>query len=401
MNILIVSQYFYPENFRINEISRDLKNRGHNVTVLTGTPNYPAGKFYKGYGFFQKSRIEYYEGVKIIRCKIYPRKNGSKINLSLNYLSFALSASLKILSLGKEKYDSILVFAVSPITVVLPAILFKKLKSTPIITWVQDLWPESVVAASGLKNKFVLSMITKLVIFIYNNSNKILVSSEGMIGSIIDKGINKSQISYLPQWAEDIFENKKIKKNSSVILPKGFKIVFAGNIGHAQDIPSILKAAKELKIYQDIHFIFIGSGSMFLWLSEQINENSLSSNVHLLGSFPLDYMPYFYNEADALLVSLGDNPIWSVTVPGKIQSYLCSGKPILTMINGEASNIINKSNAGLIASSGDYIQLSKNILKLKSFDENTRLKIGQNGKNFYNNNFRKDLLMKKLEQLLS
>ena len=140
---------------------------------------------------------------------------------------------------------------------------------------------------------------------------------------------------------------------------------------------------------------------MFLWLSEQINENCLSNNIHLLGSLPLEYMPYFYNEADALLVSLGDNPIWSVTVPGKIQSYLCSGKPILTMINGEASNIINKSNAGLIASSGDYTQLSKNILKLKLFDEKTRLKIGQNGRNFYNNNFRKDLLMKKLEQLLS
>ena len=199
MNILIVSQYFYPENFRINEISKNLKNRGHNVTVLTGTPNYPAGKFYKGYGFFQRSRIEYYEGVKIIRCRIYPRKNGSKINLSLNYLSFALSASLKILNLSKEKFDSILVFAVSPITVVLPAIVLKKLKSTPVITWVQDLWPESVVAASGLKNKFVLSMITKLVIFIYNNSNKILVS-EGMIDSIIYKGINKSKISYLPQW---------------------------------------------------------------------------------------------------------------------------------------------------------------------------------------------------------
>ena len=156
MKILILSQYFYPENFRINDIARSLVKTGHEVTVLTGIPNYPSGDFYDGYSFWQNSFIEDYHGVKVIRCKIYPRKNGSKINLIINYLSYAISASLKIFSLRNNNFDVSLAFAVSPITVVLPAILLKKIKSIPIVTWVQDLWPESVVAASDLRNKYIL-----------------------------------------------------------------------------------------------------------------------------------------------------------------------------------------------------------------------------------------------------
>ena len=236
---------------------------GHEVTVLTGIPNYPSGDFYDGYSFWQNSFIEDYHGVKVIRCKIYPRKNGSKINLIINYLSYAISASLKIFSLRNNNFDVSLAFAVSPITVVLPAILLKKIKSIPIVTWVQDLWPESVVAASDLRNKYILKMIEKLVMFIYNNTDKILVSSKGMIESITQKGTKNEKISYLPQWAEDVFEKNIILKDH-ISFPHGFKVVFAGNIGNAQDIPAILQAIKLLKNNKDIHFILWALGQCIL-----------------------------------------------------------------------------------------------------------------------------------------
>ena len=400
MKILILSQYFYPENFRINDIAKSLVKIGHEVTVVTGLPNYPSGDFYDGYSFWQNSFIEDYHGVEVIRCKIYPRKNGSKINLIINYLSYAISASFRILRLRNNNFDVSLAFAVSPITVALPAILLKKIKSIPVVTWVQDLWPESVVAASDLRNDYILKLIEKLVVFIYHNSDKILVSSKGMINSITQKGVKKEKISYLPQWAEDVFEKNIILKNQLISFPKGFKVVFAGNIGNAQDIPSILETAKILKDNKDIHFIFVGYGSMYGWLSEKVKKYKLTNNVHLIGSFSIETMPYIYDKSDALLVSLGNKSIWSITVPGKIQSYLASGKPILTMLDGEGSNLINESKAGLTAPSGDYDLLSENIKKCKSYSKNERFEIGQNGKKFYMQNFKKDMLMKKLESLL-
>lgn len=400
MNILILSQFFSPENFRINDIAKNLVRNGHKVTVLTGIPNYPSGKFYDGYGFWQNNIIENYHGVKVIRCRIYPRKNGSKINLVLNYLSFAISSSFKILSLRKHNFDVSLAFAVSPITVVLPAIFLKKIKSIPVVTWVQDLWPESVIAASDLRNEYVLKSIEKLVQFIYKNSDKILVSSKGMINSIKQKNVNEQKISYLPQWAEDVFEKNMILENQLISFPQGFKVVFAGNIGNAQDIPAILETAKILRDNEDIHFIFVGSGSMRDWLSRKVQKFKLTNNVHLIGPFTIEAMPYIYSKADALLVSLGVSPVSSITVPGKIQSYLASGKPILTMLDGEGSNLIKESKAGLTASSGDYSLLSKNIIKCKSYSQNERLEIGQNGKKFYMRNFKKDIIMKKLEDQL-
>ena len=373
---------------------------GHEVTVLTGIPNYPSGDFYDGYSFWQSNLVEDYYGVNVKRCRMYPRKNNSKINLFFNYLSFAISSSFKILSLRKYNFDLSLVFAVSPITVALPAIFLKKIKSTPVVTWVQDLWPESVVAAGNLKNKDILKLIDKLVMFIYNNTDKILVSSKGMIESITQKGIKNEKISYLPQWAEDVFEKNIILKKDHISFPHGFKVVFAGNIGNAQDIPAILQAIKLLKNNKDIHFIFVGSGSMHSWLSKKVKKYKLGKNVHLLGPFSIDLMPYIYSKSDALLVSLGNNPIWSITVPGKIQSYLASGKFILTMLNGEGSKLINESKSGLTAKSGDYAQLSKNIIKCKSNSEKRRLEIGESGRKFYNQNFRKKTLMYELETLL-
>ena len=400
MNILLVTQYFFPENTRANELAESLSNKGHNVTVLTGLPNYPGGDFFKGFSFFKFKKKSNYKSLKIIRCRMTPRKSGSSFFLFLNYLSFMIFASLKVLFLKKKKFHVSLVFAVSPITVAIPALVLKLIKKTPVAIWVQDLWPESVVESKKFNSKIGYIILEKLVKFIYVKSNSILVSSNGMINSINKRGINLNKIVFLPQWAEDVFENWIIIKKNGISMPNGLNITFAGNIGGAQDIPSILKASELLRENKNINFNFIGRGSVYNWLKEEILKRGLSDTVHTFGSFSLKYMPYFFEKSDALLVTLKKSHIWSITIPGKIQPYLLSGKPILTMLDGEGSKLINDAKAGLTAKSGDYIALSKNILKIESFCIEKRDQMGKNAKYFYKENFIKRKTLLKLENIL-
>ena len=235
MNILIVSQYFSPENFRINDLADELNHRGNNITVLTNVPNYPHGKYFDGYGIFKKNK-ENINNINIIRSPIIPRGSGSGIRLTLNYLSFVFGAIFSSLQLINKKFDVIFVFEPSPITVCLPAIFIKKIKKIPICLWVLDLWPESVVSANNLNTKFVPSLLNPLVKYIYNKSDKILVSSKGFIDSIKKRGISKNKIIYFPQWAEEIFKPLIPKQKLLEKIPNhSFKIMFAGNIGEAQD----------------------------------------------------------------------------------------------------------------------------------------------------------------------
>ena len=262
------------------------------------------------------------------------------------------------------------------------------------------MWPESVVAASNLRNKHILKMIEKLVVFIYNNTDKILVSSKGMINSITQKNIKKENISYLPQWAEDVFEKNIILKNQQIFFQKGFRVVLQETLVMLKTFHLYWRLQKILRNNKDIHFILLGLDQCMAGFLDRLKKFKLTNNIHLIGSFNIETMPYIYDKSDALLVSLGNKPIWSITVPGKIQSYLASGKPILTMLDGEGSKLINESKAGLTAPSGDYNLLSENIIKCKSYSDDERFEIGQNGKKFYMRNFKKDILMKKLESQL-
>ena len=304
MKILLVTQYFYPENFRINDFASEFKNRGYEITVLTGIPNYPTGKYYNGYGLFKKNR-ETYKGIKIFRSPLIPRGSGSPFRLALNYISFIIGSTFTSLFLLHKQFDIIFVFEPSPITVCLPAIFIKKIKKIPICFWVLDLWPESVVSAGNLKTGLIPKILNPLVKFIYRHSDKILVSSRGFINSIEEKGINKNKVDFFPQWAEAIF--KPLKPNVNLlnsISSNSFKVMFAGNIGEAQDFPSILKAAELLKDNKNINWIILGGGRKKEWVESQIKENNLEKCFHMLGSFPLEKMPEFYSQADCMLFSL-------------------------------------------------------------------------------------------------
>ena len=398
MHILIVTPHFYPENFRINDFAKAFIEKGHEITVLTATPDYPEGKIYKGYGVFKRSK-EIWEGIKIYRAPVITRGKGKSLRLFLNYLSFILTGSLYAIFLRRKKIDLIFVFEPSPITIGIPAIVVKKLKKIPLIFWVLDLWPESVWAAGNLKTNLIPKLLIPMVKFIYNNCDKILVSSMGFISSIVDKGIGEEKISYFPQWAEKIFQPIISEEELPVNLLDGFKIMFAGNIGEAQDFESVLNAAELLKDYEDIHWIILGDGRRSDFVKKQIEFRKLGQTFHLLGKFPLELMPYFYAKADALFLSLKDEYIFSLTVPAKLQTYLACGRPVLTMLNGEGSNVVKEAKAGLTCASGDFKMFAENVLEIYKLGKNDLEKFGKNGREFYLKIFERDMLLNKIEKM--
>lgn len=400
MKILIVSQYFWPENFRINDLALELKARGHEVEVLTGKPNYPKGSFFDGYSFFTR-RKDSFNGIKIKRVPLIPRKNGSSLQLMLNYLSFVFFACVRIL-FSRKKYDATITFATSPITQIYPALLHKRLYKSKALLWVQDLWPESVTAAGKINSPFILKALDKMVANIYKKTDKILVQSPSFIDSVKIKGGRDEQIEYIPNWAEDLFVEpvNNVPENIKKIIPNGFVILFAGNIGEAQDFDSILKAALLTKENIDIHWVIVGDGRKKAWVDEQIKELNLEETFHMLGRFPLVDMPYFFSLADIMLVSLKDEEIFSLTIPSKIQSYMATGKPILSMINGIGNKIINDSDCGFTADAGDYEKLAENVLIAYNSSADDLFHKGQNGKSFYEKEFDKQTIIDKLLALI-
>lgn len=397
MRILIITPHFYPENFRINDFAKGFIEKGHRITVLTGTPDYPSGKFFDGYGLIKKSR-EVWQGIKIYRVPVFPRSRGKNWQLFLNYFTYVISGCIYAFFIKKD-FDVIFINETSPITIGIPAIVIKKIKKIPIVFWVLDLWPESVSAAGNLKTNIIPKLLLPMVKWIYKNSDKILVSSRGFISSISEKGVPKEKIEYFPQWAEPLF-NEISKSEVPVRLPDGFKILFAGNIGEAQDFESVLCAAELLKENKNIHWIILGDGRRYEYVKEQIKIRELAPNFHLLGKFPLDAMPAFYSKADALLLSLKKEHIFSLTVPGKLQSYLACGRPILTMLDGEGSAIVDDAKAGLTSGAGDYQSLAKNVLFMSKLDNEELNKYCINARQYYLDNFERNKLLNQAEKTL-
>lgn len=404
MRILIVTQYFWPENFKINDLAQELRKRNNEVTVLTGLPNYPNGKFYKNYSFFKGPYKEFHEGIEIIRVPLTPRRNGKGINLFFNYLSFVLFASFYALFKLEKRFDKIFVFEISPVTIGIPAIIIKKKFKIPIFFWVLDLWPESVFAASGLKkHKSLVFILEKLVRSIYKNCNYILVSSKSFYKSIESRGVERKRIKYFPNWAEDVFLKSAVLDENLPELPTGFNILYAGNIGEAQDFENIIKViriAKRNKCTQNVNWLFIGDGRKRKWLERELEKNDLESCAFYLGKFQIEEVPYFFSRADALFVSLKAEKIFEFTVPAKIQTYMTARKPILAMISGEGKDVIESSKSGFVAYAGNPMELVKKLEKLVSLTDLERARYGENGYQFYLDNFNRTELVSKLIRLL-
>jgi glycosyltransferase involved in cell wall biosynthesis len=391
---LIVSQYFWPESFRINEVAKTLLEKGIEVEVLTGKPNYPRGEIFAGYRAWGCQQ-EIYQGININRVPLLARGGGGW-RLALNYLSFVVSGLMFApWMLRKEKYDIIFVYAPSPILQAIPAIFIGWLKRCPVVLSVQDLWPESLSATGHLQNRVVLKLVERMVRFIYRHSDLLLVQSRAFEAPVRALA-SDTPIAYYPNSVDDTF-TVPAKGELPVVagLGDGFSVMFAGNIGTAQAVEVIVEAASLLKKYADIHFVVLGEGSRWEWMRQEAQRRALS-NLHLPGMFPIETMPGFMQKASALLVTLADREIFRATIPSKVQAYLAAGRPILACLNGEGANLVAEAGAGLTVSAEDGRALAETVLQLYHMPPQERETMGMRGRLYYEQHFAHDMLVDQL-----
>ncbi len=397
MKILIFSQYFWPETFVINPMAARLVQMGHEVTVLTGKPNYPEGRFFAGYRGAGVQREEY-QGAKLVRLPMVARAKGG-LRLAVNYLSFMVSAAiLAPIQLRKTQFDVVFVYALSPMLQALPALLLARLYRKPLVIWVQDLWPESLSATGYVTNKTALSVVERLVRLIYARSDGILIQSHAFAPKVIALGGAARKIHYFP--------NPFIAETSDAPDPRaqalareigtGFSVVFAGNLGAAQGLDTVLDAAAMCQAQGlEMRLFLVGSGSQSAWLAEQVAARDLR-NVVLPGRFAPTEVGAIIESAGALLVSLRDEPIFADTVPSKVQHYMAAGRPIIAALNGEGARIVLQAGAGLAAPAGDAQALAAAITRIAQMPEGDRRQMGENGQAFAQAHFTLDRLTEDL-----
>lgn len=393
MRILIVSQYFWPENFRINDLALELKMRGNDITVLTGLPNYPMGDYFEGYSI-DKNHDEIWEGISIYRCKLRARKLGT-LNLIKNYFSFVIQGKRKIREFLDEEFDLIYIFGLSPITVALPAIYIKRKRKIPIIMNVQDLWPENIIAVSGIQNKYIIQLTIILVKYIYRHCDLILAASKSFVPAIQKRTKIKDKVKYWPQYAT-VSKEKIYKK---LFNPNHFNIVFTGNIGKAQGLDIVLEAALILK-NTTVCWHLIGEGCELNKLKTLVVEKGLQDKVIFHGQKPEIDIPQYLANADAALLILKPDPIFDMTLPAKLQTYMACGKPIIGCISGEGKKVIEEAQCGITCenvSSEELSKICKRFLKMADFEYE---KFCNNALEYSKKYFNKHTLIDYLELLM-
>ena len=401
MNVLIVTQYFWPESFRINDLADGLCKRGHRVTVYTGLPNYPGGRFFPGYslaGPYTEER----NGMRILRVPLVPRGGGGRLRLALNYFSHAVCATLLAALRCPREVDVVLVYEPSPVTIGLPAVLVKRLRRAPLLFWVQDLWPQSLEATGAVRSRTMLAAVERLVRWIYRRCDRVLVQSRGFAAPVARQGVPEDRIVYFPNSAEPLYGPRVVEPAAPehAELPAGFVVMFAGNIGAAQDFPTILEAAGRLRGYDDIHWVVFGDGRMKEWVVREVEARGLAGRVHLLGQRPAEAMPRFFALADALLVTLRREPIFSFTIPSKIQSYLACGRPVIAALDGEGARVVEEAGAGYAVPPEDPAALAAAVLRMRALDAAGRAAMGERGIEYFARCFDRNRLLDQLETLM-
>ena len=383
MKILVICQNYYPEQFRITDICEELVKRGNEVAVVTGLPNYPEGKIFNGYRHGKK-RDEVINGVKVHRCFTVGRKHGIIFRF-LNYYSFAIS-SKKYAKKIKEDFDIVLVNQLSPVMMANAGIAYKKKHNKKLVLYCLDLWPESLIAGGIKRNSIIYKHYHKVSEKIYKQCDKILVTSK-CFSDYFREEFGIENTAYLPQYAEDLFSAEDCRKTPD----ENLDLMFAGNIGAAQSVETIIGAAKLTQDIPNLRWHIVGDGSEL----ENIKKSAEGlNNVYFYGRQPLEKMPEFYAKSDAMLVTLKKDPVLSYTLPGKVQTYMAAGKPIVGAIDGETKRIIEEADCGICSASEDVESLVEN---LKTFIRQGGLTVkSENAINFYNKNFTKDSFFEKL-----
>lgn len=393
MNILIMTQYFYPENFRVNDFSLELVKRGHSVTVLTGYPQYPQGKIYDGYGF-SKPYDKVWNGVKVERVKMKPRGK-TPIGLLDNCYSYVREAD-KWVKKCKERYDIIYVFEVSPVTVGLPAITYKKKFGTPIAFNVQDLWPENIESVLGIHFKPLIKTIDYIVDKIYKNSDYILCSSKSFTKNIAARGIDENKLYYWPQFCNTPkFDNMS---KPEIYDSEYFNIVFSGNLGYAQGLDLLIDTAIKMKDAK-VRWYLVGDGRAKEHLQKRISENGIEKNVIFTGRVREEQSNEYVHFADCAYLSFKNDKLFDMTIPAKLQSYLACGTPIIAAAGGESADIINSSGCGIATErSSDEVEKAVSALMNKSLEE--RKSMRDAAQKYFDENFEKNKVVDRFSELV-
>lgn len=392
-HILVISQYFYPESFKINDICIEWVKRGYKVTVLTGIPNYPEGKFYDGYGITKK-RHETWNEIEIIRIPIFARGKTS-VGMFLNYMSFVKSGFFwKCFT--RLKPDFIFTFEVSPMTQALVGVWFAKKRRIPNYLYVQDLWPENVEIVAGIKNKFVVRSVSKMVNYIYKNCDKIFATSPSFVQNIQRRVSDKGKVIYWPQYAEDFYLPREKKAIAEIPDDNSFKIVFTGNIGYAQGLDVLPKTASILKQQgnTDVKYVIVGDGRYKEKLIQEIKDGDVEEMFTTVCRQPAEKIPGILAACDAAFISFMDSPLFEMTIPAKLQSYMACGMPIIASASGETKRIIEESECGICCELGKPDDLAAGILKLK---ESSLEELSRNSRMAYMANFDKNRLLDEMD----
>ncbi len=397
-HILVISQYFYPEQFRINDICQEWINRGYKVTVITGIPNYPQGEFYDGYDY-DHNRTENWNGIDIIRLPIKPRKEG-KLNLSLNYLSFVIEG-YKWVQRTNIKADKVFIYEVSPMTQALVGVQYAKKFKANCYIYVTDLWPENVEVVLGVHNKIFLGSIGTMVDYIYKHCSIIFTSSKSFINKINARGVNKEKIVFWPQYAEEFYQKREKKDNIGIPDDGNVNLTFAGNLGTAQGLDVLIGAASELKkcdVY--VRFNIIGNGRYEDELKKHITDKNVNEYFNFIPRQPAESIPEYFAWSDAALITLSKSEVYAMTIPAKTQSCFACGMPVLVSADGEVQEIVNEAQCGFCSDSEDVLGLVENIKHFIDLNYEQRNQMSKNAIDYYNKHFNKKMLMDEMEAYL-
>lgn len=399
---MIVTQYFWPESFLINDLARTLRDQGHEITVATGKPNYPEGRIYDGYRAFTLDRETYAGDIAVHRVPLRARGSSGSIHLLLNYASFVCSGLLLFpFLLRSHRFDAILVFAGSP-NVALPALPLRWIKRAHLAIWIQDLWPESLSATGHIRSRLILRAIGWLVRFTYWCADTVLVQSNAFVRPVSAYSAEDKIVYYpnslrLPD-ASDV-PSAQLPRDLVQILTMNFCVVFAGNLGSVQALETIVDAADRLRDLSAVRLVLVGSGSRSGWLEQSIRERRLE-NLLLPGRFPMSAMPELFNHAGCLLVTLKSEKILSYTVPSKVQAYLAAGKPIIAAIDGEGARIVREAGAGLTCAAEDADGLAACVRKLHALPGEQRRRMGEAGREYFLRHFEMASQAKRLIEII-
>ena len=392
-HILVVSQYFYPETFRINDMCQEWVKRGYKVTVVTGIPNYPMGKTFEGYGLTKK-RHEIWNGIEIIRIPLIPR-GSSSIGMMLNYLSFMISGMIAG-KLKNIKADFVFSFEVSPMTQVLTGISFAKKLGVSHYLYVQDLWPENVITVTGISNPMIIKPIDKMVDYIYKNTDEIFATSPSFVDAICERDVkvDRKKVHYWPQYAEEFYTPCEKKTVAEIPDDDCFKVIFTGNVGTAQGLQILPKTAEFLKD-ENVKFVMVGDGRYLEEFNREVEKRGVKEQFVMVPRQPAERIPELLSACDVAFLSFQDDSLWTKTIPAKLQSYMACGMPVIAAAQGETERVINEARCGVCSAIGDSQELSENIKEMMKAD---LVGMGKRSREYFEKNFDKQMLMNQMDE---